>query len=457
MADSISHAAERMAFSVALDGVAKHAKKDRTKGYVQIVNMVQKALGDTWPPYAYDRLRTALGKDGKWTQFFNNVIDTVDPKILKTAFLNAGFEAGYRGFKLTKENGKKYGCRIPWAILFDPTSACNLHCTGCWAAEYGNRLNLSMADMEKIVSEGRALGTHLYVLTGGEPMCRKDDILKLAEKYQDCEFLIFTNGTLIDDAFCEQVKRVGNLLFSVSVEGFAAATDSRRGTGTFDRVMKAMDIMHRHGLIYGTSICYTSVNYKDVTSDEFMDLLIEKGCLYSWYFHYMPVGCDAAVNLLLTPEQREYMYHRIREIRGYTGGKPIFTIDFQNDGEFVGGCIAGGKYYCHINPNGDVEPCVFIHYSSANIHDKSLLECLQQPLFKAYQSAQPFNKNMLQPCPMLENPDVLRRLVSESGAVSTDLQSPESCDHLCGKCDAYAAGWSNVAGKLWSEESAKRQ
>ena len=117
-------------------------------------------------------------------------------------------------------------------------------------------------------------------------------------------------------------------------------------------------------------------------------------------FHYMPVGNEAATDLLLTPEQREYMYHRIREIRGFEGGKPIFVFDFQNDGEFVGGCIAGGRFYCHIYPNGDVEPCVFIHYSNANIHDKPLLECVSQPLFRAYQMGQPFNENDLRPCPM---------------------------------------------------------
>ncbi len=172
--------------------------------------------------------------------------------------------------------------------------------------------------------------------------------------------------------------------------------------------------------------------------------------IFSWFFHYMPVGNDAVPDLIPTTKQREYMYHRIREIRGYEGGKPIFLMDFQNDGEFVSGCVAGGKYYCHINTNGDVEPCVFIHYSSANIHEKSLKECLTQPLFKAYQEAQPFNDNLLQPCPMLENPEILRKLVSQTDAHSTDMMSPEECDHLCAKCDNYAKEWQPVADKLWS-------
>ena len=165
----------------------------------------------------------------------------------------------------------------------------------------------------------------------------------------------------------------------------------------------------------------------------------------------MPVGNAASLDLLLTPEQREYMYHRVREIRAFKGGKPVFAVDFQNDGEFIHGCIAGGKYYCHINPNGDVEPCVFIHYSQANIHDKSLLECLQQPLFKAYHEGQPFNENHLQPCPMLENPEKLREIVKKTGAKSTDMESVEDVDHLCSKCDQYAKNWSVKADELWNK------
>ena len=130
----------------------------------------------------------------------------------------------------------------------------------------------------------------------------------------------------------------------------------------------------------------------------------------------------------------------------------LFTMDFQNDGEFVGGCIAGGRNYCHINSNGDVEPCVFIHYSNMNIREHSLIECLQQPLFQEYRNRQPFNKNLLRPCPMLENPQMLQEMVERSGAHSTDLTSPESVEHQCEKCYQYARDWAPRAERIWNEK-----
>ncbi|HAP72764.1 MAG TPA: pyrroloquinoline quinone biosynthesis protein PqqE [Lachnospiraceae bacterium] len=447
---SITHAAERKLFEVAVDAAMNHVSKDREKAMIQFIDLMQKVLGNTWKPEAFDKLRGIYeNPDSKWNKFTNDLFDSVDLGQLKSAALNLGYEAGFRGYKTTQENSKKYGCNIPWILLFDPTSACNLHCTGCWAAEYGHQMNLSYEDMDRIVTQAEELGIHAFLMTGGEPTVRMNDIWKLCEKHNHSFFSAFTNGTLIDDKFCENMLRLGNFTVNISVEGFQNVNDARRGAGDFEKVMKAMDCLKAHRLAFGTSICYTSANYKVVTSDEFLDMLIEHGVKWAWYFHYMPVGNAASTDLLLTPEQREYMYHRVREIRGFEGGKPIFTMDFQNDGEFIHGCIAGGRVYCHINPNGDVEPCVFIHYSSANIHDKSLLECLQQPLFKAYQQNQPFNDNHLRPCPMLENPQVLREMVRETGAHSTDMESKEDVDHLCSKCDRYAKDWAVTADRLW--------
>lgn len=454
----MTHKAVRAAFGTAIGAALKHVNKDREKGLLQLTDLAQKYMGDTFQKETYDKIREMIkDPDQKWMQYVNRLLDEVHPNVAKMTALNLGYEAAFRGTKTIREMRKVHNCNIPWLILMDPTSACNLHCIGCWAAEYGHKLNLSFEDLDSIVTQGKELGIYFYMFTGGEPMVRKADIIKLCEKHNDCEFHAFTNGTLVDEALCRDMQRVGNLSLSLSLEGFSEVNDLRRGEGVFSKVMHAMDLLKEYGLIFGTSICYTRNNVEVVTSDEFLDMIIEKGCRFTWYFHLMPVGNNAAPDLMPTKEQREYMYHRVREIRGFTGGKQIFAMDFQNDGEFVGGCIAGGRNYFHINANGDAEPCVFIHYSSANIHENTLLECLKQPLFMAYRDRQPFNENHLRPCPMLENPAILQQMVKETGAKSTDLESPETVEHLCGKCMEYAKDWKPCADQLWSKTEHKER
>lgn len=455
--ETLKHKAERAAFGVAIDGALKYVRKDREKAAGNIVDLIQKFMGDTFTKEGYQKARDFVrDPNSKWMQYAFRLIDEIDPHVLKTTALNFGFEAFMNGTKTIREMRKIHKCNIPWLILMDPTSACNMHCVGCWAAEYGNKLNLSFEDMDRIVTQGKELGVYFYMMTGGEPLVRKKDVIRLCEKHNDVQFFAFTNGTLVDQAFCDDMKRVGNLMLGISLEGFEKVNDMRRGEGVFDKVMNAFDLLKKNGLIFGTSICYTRANIETIMSDEFLDMIIEKGCRYSLFFHYMPVGNNASPELLPTKEQRVYVMNRIREVRGWTGGKQLFCMDFQNDGEYVGGCIAGGRNYFHINSNGDCEPCVFIHYSGANIHECSVLEALKQPLFMQYYENQPFNKNHLRPCPMLENPEILQRMVKETGAKSTDLESLESAEHLCAKCEHYAEEWGECADKIWAEQNHKK-
>lgn len=384
--------------------------------------------------------------------YIRRLFTEVDPKVTKTLAVNFFINAALVGWKKEEELRDKYQCNIPWAILLDPTSACNLHCTGCWAAGYGHKLNLTYEEIDDIIRQGKELGVYMYIYTGGEPLVRKKDLIRLCEKHADCVFLAFTNATLIDEEFADEMLRVGNFVPAISLEGFEEATDGRRGEGVYRKVREAMELLRRKKLIYGISCCYTGANYDSITSEEFYDSLIEMGAYFVWYFHYMPVGNDAAPELLPTPEQRIGVYEKIR---AYRATKPLFAMDFQNDAEYVGGCIAGGHRYLHINANGDIDPCVFIHYSDSNIREKSLLEALRSPMMMAYHDNQPFNDNMLRPCPMLENPEKLRAMVAGAGAHSTDLQSPESVEHLCAKCDRYAAEWKPNAEKLWEESRAR--
>ena len=419
---------------------------DPEKNICNIMNMLDKVAPADVFPTQRETFKKVIAEKNNWYELIMKIFD-LNPEFRNEFLKNFIVDGNLMAWPKQEEMREKHQCNIPWAILLDPTSACNLHCTGCWAADYGHSLNLTYEDIDSIINQGVELGTHVYIYTGGEPMVRKKDLIRLCEAHPDCAFLCFTNATLIDEEFCQDVLRVKNFVPAISAEGSEETTDARRGAGTYQSIVKAMKLLKSHGLPFGISACFTSQNAESIASEEYFDWLIEQGALFCWIFTYMPVGSDAAPELMPTVEQRIHLYNFVREMR-YK--KPLFTLDFQNDGEFVGGCIAGGRRYLHINAAGDVEPCVFIHYSNANIREVSLLDALRSPIFMAYHDAQPFNDNMLRPCPMLENPEMLREIVKKTGAHSTDPQSPETADHLCGKCDDYAKNWTPTAERLWA-------
>ncbi|NLC91151.1 radical SAM protein [Methanocorpusculum parvum] len=397
--------------------------------------------------------RVLSDKDGVWYKFITDLYTDIDPFVRKKIFENFIVNAVVLGRDKKIKLREEEGCNIPWAILMDPTSACNLKCIGCWAAEYGNRMNLTLEEWDSIIEQGKALGTYFFLYSGGEPLVRKKDIIRMCEKHSDCVFLSFTNGTLIDEAFADEMLRVGNFVPAISIEGDEAATDARRGAGVYAKVIKAMEILKQKKLPFGISCCYTSANTDIIGSDAYIDDMIARGAKFAWFFTYMPVGVDAVPELLATPEQREQMYRQVRHIRAT---RPIFAMDFWNDGEYVNGCIAGGRFYLHINANGDIEPCAFIHYSDANIRTHTLLEAYKSPLFMQYRANQPFNPNHLRPCPLLDNPERLTAMVDAAKAKSTDMVNPEDVHDLMKKTVPAAEKWAPVAAELWVENRAEK-
>lgn len=450
--------ATRSAIGAGIDLGLKHAKRNPKDGIKDILNV----FGKFYKPTSKDAnmsggnafsamIKYVDDPQSKWGAYANKILQNVNQKQVKTLLLNLGYEAGYKGLAKVRETSEKYDCNVPWTMIFDPTSACNRHCKGCWSGEYGHKDSLSFDEMDSIVTQGKALGTHFYLMTGGEPLVKKDDIVKLARKHTDCIFHPFTNGTLVDEKFADELLELGNVILGFSVEGFADTNDFRRGSGSFDTTMKAMDLLKERKLAFGVSICWTTLNCDTVLSDDFLDLLEDKGALYAWYFNFMPVGQNVTNELIATPQQRKIFMKRLREVRSSKNYHQIFPIDFQGDAEYVGGCIAGGKHFLHINALGDVEPCVFVHYSTANIKTDTLLEALQQPLFMQYRKRQPFNENMLRPCPFLENPENLAEMVANAGAKSTDYELPEEASHLTAKNVEYAKEWAKIADPLWEE------
>lgn len=446
MKKSIKEYAMSTALTKALNYVADDPEKNMPK-LLSIFEGASKISGGNWETQLGAIRGVVEDKDNNWHKFILDLYRDIDRDVLNTMVQNFMINASIIGYPRQRKLEKELGCNIPWSILLDPTSACNLNCTGCWAAEYGNKLNMSYEQLDDIINQANKLGVYFFLYSGGEPLVRKKDIIRLCEAHPDCQFTAFTNGTLIDEEFADELLRVKNFIPAISVEGFEEATDFRRGQGTFQQVERAMKILKDKKLPFGISCCYTRANVEVIGSEEYFDQMIAWGAKFCWLFTYMPIGKEAVPELMVTAEQRKFMYERVRRFRNE---KPIFTLDFWNDGEYSKGCLAGGRMYLHINANGDMEPCAFIHYSDSNIKEKTLLEALQSPLFMAYRKGQPFNNNHLRPCPLLDNPGALTEAVEESGAKSTDMQAPEDVRELSEKCREAAENWAVTADEIWN-------
>ena len=220
-------------------------------------------------------------KNSNWSKLIRSLWTDVDDGVRRKLFENFAINASLIGSPRQIQIGKENDCNVPWAVLMDPTSACNLHCIGCWASEYGNKLNLTLEELDSIIRQSKKMGTYFFIYSGGEPTVRRDDIFRLCDMHPDCAFLAFTNGTLIDEAFADEMLRVKNFVPAISIEGFEEETDSRRGKGTYKKVIETMQLLTRKKLPYGISLCYTSTNTEVIGSEEYIDQMISLGAKFA--------------------------------------------------------------------------------------------------------------------------------------------------------------------------------
>ena len=344
-----------------------------------------------------------------------------------------------RAFKET------YGFGPPTFVLISPTKRCNLRCIGCYASSSSaNAEKLDYEIVDRILTEKKKLwGSHFTVISGGEPLMWKSngkDLIDIVAKHRDQYFLMYTNGTLIDEKMAQRMAEVGNITPAISVEGFEEETDARRGRGVHKRILRAFENLRNNGVPFGISITATRQNAELILSDEFMDFYFEQqGAVYGWIFQYMPIGRSYTLDLMVTPEQRKWMFereqHLIRE-------KALFIADFWNSGAVANGCISAGRPggYFYIDWNGNCLPCAFYPYTGANIKQVyqeggDLNTVLMNPFFEAirkwqrdysYMKPAPEVGNQIVPCISKDHHREARKIIDETGAKPADQEAEEA-------------------------------
>ena len=307
-----------------------------------------------------------------------------------------------------RRDAQQTGLATPCTVVIEPTDRCNLHCPECYAKSSCDGSDLPFERMVEIVEQVIDMGVTLVTLSGGEPFMRERadrTITRLAERFSNRGFLVYTNGTLIDREIAARLGAAGNVFPAISVEGFEHQTNARRGEGIYQQNRRARDLLAEHSVMTGFSATVTRENAEAICTDEFIEQRIAEGDLFGWFFILQPTGRSLRVDLMITSQQRALLRETVYRWR--QEDRPIFLGDFWNDGALVGGCIAGGRYYFHIYANGDISPCVFSPMACGNIFDiihgrskySSLYDFVQRnPVFKAFRTEQADITDRARPC-----------------------------------------------------------
>lgn len=275
------------------------------------------------------------------------------------------------------------GQHIPPFLIASIASQCNLRCAGCYARAGGicgesqTEKELKSDEWKKILTEASELGVSFVLLAGGEPLLRRD-IISMAALFPNMIFPIFTNGVLLDGAYLDLFKKHRNLIPVFSIEGDTAETDLRRGKGVAKIIENAMKELTDRGILFAASVTVTNRNLKAVATGKFLADLRIKGCGAVFFVEYVPAekGTEA---LVLSDDEAELLNEKVKSLKAEFNDMSVFA--FPGDEKYMGGCLAAGRGFFHINPFGGAEACPFSPHSKMNIRENTMLEILESNFF----------------------------------------------------------------------------
>ncbi len=271
------------------------------------------------------------------------------------------------------------GLQVPPIIIFSITNRCNLTCKGCYAQALQDSFGDDLSDdkLWEIVKEADDLGVSFFVIAGGEPLLR-GEMLNIIRAFPRIIFLFITNGLLIDEKTIAILKSARNVMTLFSLEGCKSETDDRRGEGIFDTVLEKMDRMRRENFFFGTSITLTRHNFQTVMDDHYIGEIFQTGCRFFLMLEYSPVK-EGTEHWVLEPQQRKQILPKFETFRKKFSSLFIAVPSHEEE---VGGCLAAGRGFIHINAKGRVEPCPFGPFSDTDVINHSLKQALQSDLMQ---------------------------------------------------------------------------
>lgn len=282
---------------------------------------------------------------------------------------------------------KPQSFHLQWHI----TERCNLNCKHCYFDKkfLKNELSLTQVfnifnDYIKLLKKWKLSRERAMIsITGGEPLIRADLLKFLKKCHQNrkkTRYGILTNGILLNDKKIAELKKFEIDYVQVSLEGMEKRNDEVRGKGTFEKIVKAVNLLIKNGINTVVSVTVTKQNLKDVSS------LIElsKGLKVNalGLRRFIPIGRGKQMReLMLSPQETKDLYLYVLKMRQKlkdSKSKLALIIGCEDgilaqEGYRVNGCVAGYSSLT-ILPNGDVYPCRRLPIYVGNVLKQSLEE-----------------------------------------------------------------------------------
>jgi len=285
-------------------------------------------------------------------------------------------------------------------VLFEITNTCNLNCRHCYKPNFGGK-DLTLEQIRTILMKLAGFGVHYMLLTGGEPLLRKDlfQIIDSAIHYDFEEIIINTNGLLLNDSkVVDEIRDRINVIscLPLSFDGARSEThDWIRGKGQFDKLMSILETNAVQNLPIDVNVTIGQWNFEDL---EHFFVLYERLNANAINFGiFIPLGKGSNMkDQVLTIKQCETLiqFAKMKKNQGYE--VELCSLPYANiyDPDLSGNCCHIFTEFITVTARGNIIPCILYDYDLGSPLKMELKEIFSNPLVNIFRKPKKLQKKM---------------------------------------------------------------
>lgn len=290
-----------------------------------------------------------------------------------SAMLRVTLGRAFRALPMAAK-ARRLGVRLPLTLQVVDEVACRASCANCcFTAFTRRRERLDFATLDRLFDEALALNATIVYLMGADPFYRDDaeEFLDLVERHRGQLFFLFTEGKRLTDARLERIMRAGNIVPTINIDGLRAATDRRKGPGSFEAVDRLLAKMGAARMPFLVTTMVSRENFDEITGAEFARWLDERGAWMLAYLPYTPADAEAERGLVMDEAMRLRLFERSLELNRRV--RRLVVLDLLGIEQHLTACPAAA-YSLTVYHDGTVTPCPAATFGDrdGNVHRRSL-------------------------------------------------------------------------------------
>lgn len=271
---------------------------------------------------------------------------------------------------------KLFGIKTPTTCTLAITYKCQCRCVHCSADRFidPSRRELTTDELKSVIGQALDIGVVNVVLTGGEPMLRRDifDLIAYVDKNK-AHVMMFTNGWYLSEDNVKRLRDAGLHSLNISIDHLNAAVHDhlRRLQGCYARAFEGAARARSVGILTGISTYATSQNLKDGSLEGLLQLAQKEGFHEVTIFDCMPAGRFLREEgVLLTPSERAEIVKLAKRYVAIDHPMGVIAQSWINS-PIGSGCF-GGQFQFYMTAYGDVNPCDFNPITFGNVREMPL-------------------------------------------------------------------------------------